>query len=116
MKKVLIIVGLVLLTVFSYFLYSLVNFELFSDQGIRLKEFSTQRGERYEFYYFAGNAVTQDVLQLRKIAPSNNIEVVQSFEQFDELVEITEMDDNTIEVIMKSSVRDYNDTVILRLQ
>lgn len=110
-KKILIFFGAIGVILIAFIGYKLATFSIFDTEFRQLKTVNIPKSSsKLIIYHLPSNASSQDFIQIRKV--ENKVEtVIESFENYDLLNDLSFINDSTLKVIIGKSTVNRTDTI-----
>ncbi|MDW3193121.1 MAG: hypothetical protein R8G66_33855 [Cytophagales bacterium] len=115
MKKLLLAVVLIIISGLAFFLYQWSTFEMFPVESNLIHE-QKEGNNTYRIYYLAGNATTEEVIQL-KVERQGYEYLIEAFEGYNSLNDFKIVNDSTVQLTLLDNSYKNNkpDTLEIRI-
>ena len=114
MKKLLIAVGLIIISGLAFLLYQWSAFEMFPVESALIHE-QKEGNNTYRVYYLAGNATTEEVIQL-KVERQGYEYLIEAFEGYNSLKNFKTVNDSTIQLTLLDNSYEKNKPDIVEIR
>jgi hypothetical protein len=99
--------------------YLLATFDLFNeDEPVKVVSLDSRGyGHSIGVYYIPANATRDDYIQIRKVDPENRIEVLESYERYQQVLHHRRLNDSILWMVLRdtSSYKMRQDTFLIKI-